>query len=52
MYEFNVSVSGSFEEVVAKTKAALMENQLGVVSEVDVPQDSLISPPTLCWAFE
>ena len=36
MYEMNITIAGGFSEVVEKTKAALMANQLGVVSEVNV----------------
>ena len=36
MYEFNVTLVGSFVEVKAKVLAILMQEQLGIVSEVDV----------------
>jgi len=36
MYEINVSLSGSFDEVKEKVLAVLMEEQLGIVSEVNV----------------
>lgn len=36
MYEINTRVSGSFNEVKEKVFKVLMEEQLGVVSEVDV----------------
>lgn len=36
MYEFNTSLDGNFEEVLEKVRAVLMEEQLGIVSEVDV----------------
>lgn len=36
MYEINVSLSGSFDEVKEKVVAVLMEEQLGIVSEVNV----------------
>lgn len=36
MYEINVTISGSFNEVKEKVLAVLMEEQLGIVSEVDV----------------
>jgi uncharacterized protein (DUF302 family) len=36
MYEFNTSLYGNFEEVLEKVRAVLMEEQLGIVSEVDV----------------
>ena len=36
MYEFNTTLSGSYDEVLEKVRAVLMEEQLGIVSEVDV----------------
>ncbi|MEJ2316516.1 MAG: DUF302 domain-containing protein [Gammaproteobacteria bacterium] len=36
MYEFNTSLTGSYDEVLDKVRAVLMEEQLGIVSEVDV----------------
>ena len=36
MYEFNVTLSGSFNDVKQKVLAILMQEQLGIVSEVDV----------------
>ncbi len=36
MYELNISLSGHFDEVKEKVLAVLMEEQLGIVSEVDV----------------
>jgi len=36
MYEINVSLSGSFDEVKEKVLAVLMEEQLGIVSEINV----------------
>ncbi len=36
MYEFNITLSGSFAEVKEKVLAVLMQEQLGIVSEVDV----------------
>lgn len=36
MYEFNTSLSGNYDEVLEKVRAVLMEEQLGIVSEVDV----------------
>ena len=36
MYEINVSLSGSFDEVKEKVLTVLMEEQLGIVSEVNV----------------
>jgi uncharacterized protein (DUF302 family) len=36
MYEFNTSLTGSYDEVLEKVRAVLMEEQLGIVSEVDV----------------
>ena len=36
MYEINVTVPGSFNEVKDNVLAVLMEEQLGIVSEVDV----------------
>lgn len=35
-YEFNTTVQGSFDAVLEKVRAVLMEEQLGVVSEVNV----------------
>lgn len=35
-YEFNITLVGSFEETVERVKAVLMEEQLGIVSEVNV----------------
>lgn len=35
-YEFNVTVTGSFDAVLERVKAVLMEEQLGIVSEVNV----------------
>ena len=36
MYEINISLSGSFDEVKEKVLAVLMEEQLGIVSEINV----------------
>ena len=36
MYEINITLSGSFIEVKEKVLAVLKDEQLGVVSEVDV----------------
>jgi uncharacterized protein (DUF302 family) len=36
MYEFNTSLTGSYDQVLEKVRAVLMEEQLGIVSEVDV----------------
>jgi uncharacterized protein (DUF302 family) len=36
MYEFNITLPGSYDEVLEKVRAVLMEEQLGIVSEVDV----------------
>ncbi|MDX1345017.1 MAG: DUF302 domain-containing protein, partial [Sedimenticolaceae bacterium] len=36
MYEFNTSLDSNFEEALEKVRAVLMEEQLGIVSEVDV----------------
>lgn len=36
MYEMNVTLSGLFNDVKEKVLAVLMEEQLGIVSEVDV----------------
>lgn len=36
MYEFNTTLNMPFTEAVEKVKATLMENQLGIVSEVNV----------------
>ncbi len=36
MYEMNITLNGSFSEVKEKVLTTLMEQQLGVVSEVDV----------------
>jgi len=36
MYEFNLTLNQPFTEAVEIVKAALMEEQLGIVSEVDV----------------
>lgn len=36
MYEFNTTINQPFEEAVETVKAVLMENQLGIVSEVNV----------------
>lgn len=35
-YEFNITLQGSFDDVVEKVRAVLMDEQLGVVSEVNV----------------
>lgn len=35
-YEFNITLTGSFEETVERVKAVLLEEQLGIVSEVNV----------------
>ena len=35
-YEFNTTIQGSFDEAVEKVRAVLMEEHLGVVSEVNV----------------
>ncbi len=35
-YEFNTTLSGSFDEVLEKVRAVLMEEHLGIVSEVNV----------------
>ncbi|MBO0613096.1 MAG: hypothetical protein RL122_2782 [Pseudomonadota bacterium] len=35
-YEFNTTLQGSFDEAVEKVRAVLMEEHLGVVSEVNV----------------
>ena len=36
MYEFNTTLSGSYDEALEKVRAVLMEEQLGIVREVDV----------------
>lgn len=36
MYEFNVTISQSFPESIETIKEALMAEQLGVVSDIDV----------------
>ncbi len=36
MYELNITLSGSFDEVKERVLNVLMEQQLGIVSEVDV----------------
>ena len=36
MYEFNVTLDQSFPESIETVKAALMAEQLGIVSEIDV----------------
>ena len=36
MYEFNITLNQPFAEAIETVKAALMEEQLGIVSEVDV----------------
>ncbi len=36
MYEFNVTLKQPFEQAMETVKAALMEEKLGIVSEVDV----------------
>ncbi len=36
MYEMNITLSGSFNEIKGKVLAVLMEEQLGIISEVDV----------------
>lgn len=36
MYEFNVTLNQSFDQAMETVKAALMEEKLGIVSEVDV----------------
>lgn len=35
-YEFNTTIQGTFDEAVEKVRAVLMEEHLGVVSEVNV----------------
>ncbi len=35
-YEFNTTVAGTFDEAVETVRMALLEEQLGIVSEVDV----------------
>lgn len=35
-YEFNTTLSGSFDDALEKVRAVLMEEHLGVVSEVNV----------------
>jgi uncharacterized protein (DUF302 family) len=35
-YEFNTTIQGSFDEAVEKVRAVLLEEHLGVVSEVNV----------------
>lgn len=35
-YEFNTTLQGSFEEAIEKVRAVLLEEQLGVVSEINV----------------
>lgn len=35
-YEFNITLSGDFDELVEQVKAVLLEEQLGIVSEVNV----------------
>lgn len=35
-YEFNTMLQGSFDEALEKVRAVLMEEQLGVVSEINV----------------
>jgi len=35
-YEFNTTLQGGFEEAIEKVRAVLMEEHLGVVSEVNV----------------
>lgn len=35
-YEFNTTVQGTFDEAVNKVRAVLMEEHLGIVSEVNV----------------
>ena len=36
MYEFNITLSGSFNDVKETLLAVLMQEQLGIVSEIDV----------------
>ncbi len=36
MYEFNITLSGSFDQVKETLLAVLMQEQLGIVSEIDV----------------
>ncbi len=36
MYEFNITLSGSFDKVKETLLAVLMQEQLGIVSEIDV----------------
>lgn len=36
MYEFNTTLSGNFDEALEKVRSVLMEEQLGIVSEIDV----------------
>lgn len=35
-YEFNITLTGSFDQVLERVKAALMDEHLGIVSEVNV----------------
>ncbi|MBK8454980.1 MAG: DUF302 domain-containing protein [Thiofilum sp.] len=35
-YEFNLTLAGDFEQVLERVRAALMEEQLGIVSEINV----------------
>lgn len=35
-YEFNVTLVGDFEQVLERVRAVLMEEQLGIVSEINV----------------
>ncbi|MDX1449337.1 MAG: DUF302 domain-containing protein [Acidimicrobiia bacterium] len=35
-YHFSITVPGGFDEIVAKTKAALAEEGFGIVSEIDL----------------
>ena len=36
MYEFNITLNQPFKQAMETVKAALMEEKLGVVSEIDV----------------
>jgi len=36
MYEFNISLDQPFEQALERVRAALMAQQLGIVSEIDV----------------
>lgn len=35
-YEFNVTLAGDFEQALERVRAALLEEQLGIVSEINV----------------